>query len=75
MVMSAGSTFVGPLEVLDDDFFEPPQALTPSVSASSSVSVSARLIPCLLDLVRIPNAIFSWLRVGSQELGILVVRS
>ena len=35
-------------EVLDEDFFEPPQALTPSVSASSSVSVSALLIPCLL---------------------------
>jgi hypothetical protein len=45
--------------VLDDDLSEPPQALTPSVSASSSVSVSARLIPCLLDLVRVPNAIFS----------------
>jgi hypothetical protein len=48
MVMFAGSTLVSPVEVLDEDFFEPPQALTPSVSASSSVSVSALLIPCLL---------------------------
>jgi hypothetical protein len=48
MVMFAGSTLVSPVEVLDEDFFEPPHALTPSVSASSSVSVSALLIPCLL---------------------------
>jgi hypothetical protein len=67
IVMFAGSTFVGPPDVLDEDLSEPPQALTPSVSASSSVSVSARLIPYLLDLVRVPNGIFSQRGSGSQE--------
>src|SRR4029453_7622483 len=32
IVMFAGSTFVGPPDVLDEDLSEPPQALTPSVS-------------------------------------------
>src|SRR5215211_2645995 len=59
MVMFAGSTLVVPVEVSDEDFFEPPQALTPSVSASTSVSVSARLIPSSSDLVRVLHAIFS----------------